>query len=203
MNNGRNRNVLVLGPKNLKVMEYLKSFGDAVVRTEAEISAGDPLLQEADIILSYGYRHIITSEIIDRFDRRIINLHISYLPYNRGADPNLWSYLEDTPRGVTIHFIDNGIDTGDIIAQCEVAGNDDDTLRTSYVRLKSEIEKLLKQVWPEIRSGIAAASPQIGEGSLHRLKDKRPYEHLLSAGWDTPVAELIGKALSQISKETD
>jgi len=56
---------------------------------------------DPDFIISYGYRHIITPDIIDAMSDkvrgdRIINLHISYLPYNRGSDPNLWSWLNDT-----------------------------------------------------------------------------------------------------------
>ena len=42
---------------------------------------------------------------------------MSYLPWNRGADPNFWSILEDTPKGVTIHIMDESIDTGDILYQ--------------------------------------------------------------------------------------
>ena len=38
-------------------------------------------------------------------------MHISYLPFNRGAHPNYWSFKDNSPKGVTIHFIDNGIDT--------------------------------------------------------------------------------------------
>ncbi len=50
----------------------------------------------------------------------IINLHISFLPWNRGAHPNFWSFYDDTPKGVTIHLIDEGIDTGAIIYQKEI-----------------------------------------------------------------------------------
>ena len=42
---------------------------------------------------------------------------MSYLPYNRGAHPNFWSFVNNTVKGVTIHEIDQGIDTGKIILQ--------------------------------------------------------------------------------------
>ena len=45
----------------------------------------------------------------------IVNLHKAYLPYNKGAHPNFWSFAENTPSGITIHVIDSGIDTGNII----------------------------------------------------------------------------------------
>ena len=43
-----------------------------------------------------------------------INLHLSYLPFNRGKNPNVWSIIESTPCGATIHKIDEKIDTGKI-----------------------------------------------------------------------------------------
>ena len=47
----------------------------------------------------------------------MINLHISYLPYNKGAHPNFWSWVKNTPKGVSIHLISEKIDAGDIIFQ--------------------------------------------------------------------------------------
>ena len=47
----------------------------------------------------------------------ILNLHISYLPFNKGAHPNFWSFAENTPSGVTIHKINKKIDSGNIIYQ--------------------------------------------------------------------------------------
>ena len=54
--------------------------------------------------------------MLDQINYRAINLHISYLPWNRGADPNLWSAV-GMPKGVTIHYINDGFDTGDILFQ--------------------------------------------------------------------------------------
>ena len=60
-------------------------------------------------------------------------MHISLLPWNRGYHPNIWSFLEDTPKGVTIHYINEGIDTGDIIVQKEIVIDEDkETLKSSY-----------------------------------------------------------------------
>jgi methionyl-tRNA formyltransferase len=149
----------------------------------------------ADFIISYGYRHIIKNDILERFPNKAINLHISYLPYNRGADPNLWSFLEDTPKGVTIHLLDKGLDTGDILAQETVPDFPDDTLRTMYDRLSRTIEDLFNRSWPDIRAGVMKATPQPSGGSSHRLKDRKRVEHLLTKGWDTPVVELVGRGI--------
>lgn len=189
--------VLYLGPERPAMIEYVKSLGDRVVRTEERLQEDDPILDEVDFVVSYGYRFILKDWFLDRFPQRVINLHISLLPYNRGADPNLWSFLEDTPKGVTIHSIDRGIDTGLVIAQGQVQMQPDDTLKSSYERLIDEIELLFKKHWPAIREEKAERHEQEPGGTYHRMKDKEPYLDLLTMGWDTPVRELIGKALVQ------
>jgi len=188
-------NVLVLGPRGERLVAFLKESGDSVRQTNDRLDVDDPLLAWADVIVSYGYRYIIPADILDRFRSRAINLHISLLPWNRGADPNVWSFLEDTPAGVTVHLMDEGVDTGDVLAQRAVEHDrQNDTLRTSYDRLASAIEELFMGTWPKIREGSVAPVPQPVGGSEHRSADLQPYSHLLVEGWDTPVRDLIGRA---------
>lgn len=171
------------------------AMGDQVYCSEAPIDLDSPLLKDMDWIISYGYRHILKADLLNRFPGRVINLHISLLPWNRGADPNLWSFLEDTPKGVTIHLMDAGIDTGEILAQQEVFFGQEETLRSSYEKLSATIEQLFIEFWPEIRSEKLVPVPQGMGGTTHRMKDKLPFQHLLYKGWDTPVIDLTGKAL--------
>lgn len=188
-------NILLLGPERQTLIDTLTAAGDAVLCTDEKITVDSDTVTWADFLISYGYRHIISAEVLEKFPRKAINLHISYLPWNRGADPNLWSYLDDTPRGVTIHYLDEGLDTGDILIRKEVPDRPDDTLRTSYDRLSAAVESLLAELWPKIRSGLLPGYPQPSGGSRHRLRDRRDFRHLLTKGWDTPVADLIGRAL--------
>lgn len=180
------------------MVRYLESFNDEVVCAEHEISSTGNLLEHTTFLVSYGYRYILRKEILDKFPQRAINLHVSLLPWNRGADPNLWSFLEDTPKGVTIHLLAPGIDTGDILAHQEVCMGTEDTLRTSYDKLSHAMVSLFMESWPKIRTGRITAVPQPPGGSYHRLRDKGHYEHLLVQGWDTPVTNLAGKALYSI-----
>ena len=186
--------VLLLGEKCSLINDFLLSSGhDTYIYTD-KLSKDDT--EGYDFIISFGYRHIIRQEIIDLFPDKIINMHISLLPYNKGADPNLWSYLENSPKGVTIHKIDKGLDTGDIILQKEVQDNVNDTLKTSYDRLIQEIVKLFADNAEDILNNKITAHKQQGTGSIHYLKDKEKYIYLLeSAGYDTLVKELAGKAL--------
>lgn len=187
--------VLLLGEKCSLINDFLLSSGhDTYIYTD-KLSKDDT--EGYDFIISFGYRHIIRQEIIDLFPDKIINMHISLLPYNKGADPNLWSYLENSPKGVTIHKIDKGLDTGDIILQKKVQDDiENDTLKTSYDRLIQEIVKLFADNAEDILNNKITAHKQQGTGSIHYLRDKEKYIYLLeSAGYDTPVKELAGKAL--------
>lgn len=183
------------------MISFIQQHGDTVRQTEDKLFDGQPILDGVEFVVSFGYRHLLKDWFLARFSSSAINLHASLLPFNRGADPNLWSFLEDTPKGVTIHSIDRGIDTGMIIAQREVALCDSDTLRSSYERLTMAMESLFRERWPSIRSGEAPRSAQPPGGSYHRMKDKEPFLSLLTDGWDTPVRKLIGRALVQERSE--
>lgn len=117
------------------------------------------------------------------------------MPWNRGADPNLWSFLEKTPSGVTIHEIDEGIDTGPIIAQVRVKQDiKSGTLATSYAKLTFEIENLLFKNLSAIFSFKIKPKPQEIGGSFHCRKDSQKYFKLLHSGWNTPLRDIWGAA---------
>lgn len=124
-----------------------------------------------DWIISYGYRHIISKQIINALKNPIINLHISFLPFNRGAHPNYWSFKDNTPKGVSIHFIDPGIDTGPILIQKKCTFTKSDTLATSYLKLKSEIEELFYASFDKIITHEIMATTQTSQGTFHKESD--------------------------------
>lgn len=186
--------ILILRNNITPISKLIEQIGDDVLEWSEPI---DRLFIEQngiDFAVSHGYRHIIKNSIINRLHQRIINLHISLLPWNKGADPNLWSFLDDTPKGVTIHYVDEGVDTGDIILQKEVFFKDDqETLATTYRKLQAEIVDLFKINWPLIRDESCSRMKQVDVGTFHKSCDKRKYENLLVDGWETPVSLLIGK----------
>lgn len=145
------------------------------------------------LILSYGYRHHIPRDVWGSFST--LNLHISALPWNRGADPNLWSWVENTPKGVSLHWVDDGWDTGPIVQSWDVPMNvDTDTLETSYNRLHEWAGTLLRSCLGQILKEWPRGTPQVpGTGSFHRARDRSKVEHLLVHGWQTPVRSLVGK----------
>lgn len=176
--------VLFLGYIDSPLVDFVRS-GDDLVASGARLS--DEAFVGYDFLISYGYRYIIREQVLKLFGERAINLHISYLPWNRGADPNLWSWIEDTPKGVTIHRLDKDVDTGDILIQEEVLFTGTETLRETYSILRSRIEELFRKHWREIRSGTLKGTPQVGAGTYHRRADSDGF--CLTRGWDTPVSE--------------
>ena len=185
--------VLFLGGQGSKeLFNWLTEQGEEVFYTEDKITVEGLNKLRPDIIVSYNYRYIIKKEIIDFVKGNAVNLHISYLPYNKGAHPNVWSFLEDTPKGVTIHCIDEGIDTGKIIVQKEVAIDEDrETLKSSYEFLHAEMRSLFKETWDQIKSGAIMPRDQEGHGTLHFMRDFVKIEPLIKEkGWDTPISEL-------------
>ncbi len=98
------------------------------------------------LVITFNYRQILNKNILKKLKRPAINLHVSYLPFNRGCHPNFWSFVENSPKGVTIHEIDKGIDTGSIIYQKKISFNinkkkHDDFFKTNKI-LFFEIQKL-------------------------------------------------------------
>jgi methionyl-tRNA formyltransferase len=173
-------NVLLLGSPALA--PWLREQGDEVIDT----------LDGVEAIVSHGYPRILPADVLERAPGRAVNLHISLLPWNRGSDPNLWSFLEDTPKGVTVHHMDPGVDTGDIVAQRELVFGEHETLATTYATLQAEVQALFREYWPAIRAGTAPRQPQPPGGSFHREAEAKPWIARLPNGWDTPVAEIAG-----------
>lgn len=184
-------NILYLGNENAVIIEFLRKNNNVIVTRDI---LTENILDNIDFIISFGYRYIIPSEVVNKFKNKAINLHISYLPWNKGADPNLWSFLEDTPKGVSIHYIDEKLDTGDILAQKTIQYSKTDTLKSTYNKLISTIEKLFVDVWESIIKKTIIPVKQEKKGSYHYLKNKEPYLYLLTNAWDTEVEKIIGRA---------
>lgn len=177
----------------VELFNWLQSEGEEIELMQVRITEEFLNNNVYKLIISYGYRYIIKKEIIDKYRGKIINLHISYLPWNRGADPNIWSFIENTPKGVTIHLIDEGIDTGEIIFQKKLEFNKNvETLRSTYEILQEEIQLLFKENWQKIKSFDFVSKKQIEKGSLHYKKDLEKIKSSIEDfNWDIPVSKLI------------
>ena len=140
-------------------------------------------------VISYNYSYLVAADVIKSLHGRIVNLHASFLPWNRGASPNFWSFVEDTPKGVSIHFMDEGLDTGDLIAQQEVFFDEEkETFRSSYQILHEHMFRLFCQVWPSLSAGKLDGKKQKGKGSVHTVRDCVNFLCGMPMDWDMNIA---------------
>lgn len=125
-----------------------------------------------DIGLSVFFGYILRPSLLEIFPAGCLNLHPGLLPYNRGTYPNVWSIVDRTPAGATLHYVDPGVDTGDIVAQHEVAVTPVDTGATLYTKLEAACLDVFTATWPAIKTGTAVRRSQPADGGTsHRRAD--------------------------------
>jgi phosphoribosylglycinamide formyltransferase-1 len=113
-----------------------------------------------DLVVLIGYMKILGPEFVRQFPRRIINIHPALIPKFSG--PGFFGsnvhekVLEagEKETGCTIHFVDENVDSGDIILQKKVPVTSDDTPET----LKQKVQELEKKWYPEVIRRLAKES---------------------------------------------
>ena len=124
-----------------------------------------------DFIFSFQCRKILTKELIDIPKYGVINLHFAMLPKYGGCYPISWALLNgEKTAGVTLHYIDEGIDTGDIIAQKPVDIKDDETARELFDKCTDFGLELFKKELQNILELKNRRIPQDNEKALYYPK---------------------------------
>ena len=96
---------------------------------------------------------IISRKLIKSVDSNCINIHPSYLPYFKGKDPNFWSILSNGPFGVSIHYVDEKIDSGRIIFRKKINNFDfTNNAEDLYKLSKKEILSIFKKKYKVLRT---------------------------------------------------
>lgn len=117
-----------------------------------------------DVIVVAGFSRILRADVIGIPTRGCINVHPSLLPRYRGPNPIYWVLANgEAVTGTSVHYVDEGIDTGDVIAQREIPILDDDDERSLFTRCIRESAALLTEVLPAFEDGPAPATPQEAE----------------------------------------
>lgn len=129
-----------------------------------------------DLIVVAGFDRILKVDIIKAPPLGCINVHPSLLPRYRGPDPYYWVLANhETTTGVTIHYIDAGIDSGNMITQRELPIAPDETEATLRLKAAAVAADLLGEVLPSIAGGTASSIPQDeSKASYHSFRPKRP-----------------------------
>jgi phosphoribosylglycinamide formyltransferase-1 len=137
----------------------LEGYPDRDARDEA---MGEWLLEHGvTLVVCAGYMHLLRPSFLDRFPGRIVNTHSAPLPAFPGAHP-----IEDvlaagvTETAATVHYVDEGVDTGAVIRAERVPVLPDDTAATLRARVQAVEHRLLPAVVRELLSSAAAREPE-------------------------------------------
>jgi methionyl-tRNA formyltransferase len=146
------------------------------VKVEAE-RAGIPVLQpeklrrpeavaavlgfQPDLIVTAAYGQILPKAVLDAPRYGCINVHASLLPKYRGGAPVHYAVMNgETKTGVTLMYMDEGLDTGDMISKVEVPILETDTAGTMFGKLAEAGAQLLIETLPKLLAGEVRAEPQ-------------------------------------------
>lgn len=122
---------------------------------------------------------LVSGKVINSLPKGFVNTHPSLLPQNRGKHFNFWALVEQSSFGVSLHAVDEGIDSGDIIAQLPISYDWEDSGESLYLRAKDKMVDLFLQTYPYLRVGKFSRYPQdLINGSLHFASEIDSASHI-------------------------
>jgi methionyl-tRNA formyltransferase len=141
-----------------------------------------------EVIFSFYYRNLLSRDILMIPSVGSFNLHGSMLPAYRGRCPVNWVLVKGEQRtGVTLHYMVEGPDAGDIVGQKEVLIEFEDTAYTLYQKLCVKARELLEELLPLIEKGMA---PRVAQNLEHGsyYGGRRPEDGKIN--WNWPVMQI-------------
>ena len=157
----RDAGILAIGRSHRAHCKYVyPGESRAKLGPDSERNIVNLLQQEhVELVVLAGFMRIVGPQLLAAFPRRIINIHPSLLPKHRGL--RAWEQAltaGDSVAGCTVHYVDEGVDTGGIIAQAEVDVLPGDTPESIHARIQ-EAEHVL---YPEVIGFFARERPFAG-----------------------------------------
>jgi len=117
--------------KSIRIINYCAKYKIKVFKGNPRNNSAIEFLnsiEKVDILFSVNYLFIIEKELIEYPKLFSLNIHGSLLPKYRGRTPHVWAIINgETKVGVTVHKIDTGVDTGDILLQKEIELDEENT----------------------------------------------------------------------------
>jgi methionyl-tRNA formyltransferase len=142
-----------------------------------------------DLIVIFSCNQIIPEEIITLPRCGCINVHPSLLPKYRGAHPHFWVLVKgEAVTGVTVHYVDVGVDSGDIVIQQVLPIHPRDTMFSLNERLNQLGARLLVKAVQSIRNGTAPRIPQDHARASYFPPLRRKVGLI---NWEAPAPEII------------
>jgi len=176
--------LLTARPLGWAVAEIVKDDPDTKVVSHTHLAkgwwgvAGQDLdyttREEPDFTISVLWPHIITPEQLA--ERHYLNLHPAPLPEYRGCNSYAHAIINgETEYGVSLHYMNEGVDTGPIIASPRFPILPDDTGKSLYDRAQIEALSMFESLWPILKDGLPPATTQPSEGRYYRRDSLLPY----------------------------
>lgn len=141
-----------------------------------------------DYLCVVAYGKILPKELLDIPSKGAINVHGSLLPKYRGAAPIQWAVLNgEKETGITTMYMDEGMDTGDMILKEIVPIEDDETTGELWQKMSKVGGKLLVETIKQIEEGTAPREKQTGEFSMAPMLSKE----MAKIDWETQTTAEI------------
>ncbi|PZM63537.1 methionyl-tRNA formyltransferase [Paenibacillus dendritiformis] len=146
---------------------------------------------QPDLIVTAAYGQILPKAVLDIPRLGCINVHGSLLPKYRGGAPIQRSIMNgETVTGVTIMYMAEGMDTGDMISRVEVPIGEDDNAGTMFAKLSEAGADLLRRTLPDIIAGQVEAVPQPHDEATYAPNLKREDERI---DWTRPAEQIANQ----------
>ena len=184
---GRGMKLVASPVKEFAMQKGLKIYQPTKIKNNEEIIEEIKKLNP-DVICVVAYGKILPKELISIPRLGCINVHASLLPQYRGAAPIQWAVLNgDKKTGVTTMYMDEGMDTGDMILKQEVDIGEEETTGELWERLASIGANLLVETLKQIEKGIAPRQKQGEDFSLAPMLNKE----MAKINWSAKTAQEI------------
>lgn len=133
---------------------------------------------EPHYLVSVHFPYVIPEAVLRIPSIGALNLHPAYLPYNRGWHTPSWAIYEGTPYGATLHWMDAGLDTGDIALRRAISVLPQDTAHSLYQRVLELEEALFREAVPLMLEGSLPRQPQETGGTSHTKAELNKIQRL-------------------------
>ena len=170
------------------ISEFAKQSGIPVFEDNPREGAATEFIRrleikKIDVLVSVNYRFLIDADLIAYPKLMSINVHGSLLPRYRGRAPLIWAIINgETETGITVHCIDEGCDTGDILYQESISIPKDATGGEMVDRLSEIYPEAIKKTLYQLMNGTHEFQPQIEYYATH-FERRRPEDGLICWEW--------------------
>lgn len=184
---GRGMKLTISPVKEFAISKDIPVYQPKTLKKNTEMIDTIKMLKP-DVICVVAYGKILPKEILDIPKLGCINVHGSLLPKYRGAAPIQWAVINgEKTTGITTMYMNEGMDTGDMILKQEVEIGEDETTGELWERLEKIGAELLVKTLREIELGIAPRMKQGNDFTLAPMLDKK----MSKIEWNNKTAKEI------------